>query len=853
MSTFLGLPAKFALPGLILVILACLGIVPPASAAAPEGKQKGAPPVPALQRLRVEPAAVSLTGPRSMQQLVITGEYADGSLRDLTGSCELQVTPQDIAGLKVAGLVVPRKDGTATLTVKVAGLETRVPIAVKDYAKVQPVRFRNEVMAILTQTGCNSGTCHGSPTGKNGFHLSLRGYDPHGDFGHLTREGFGRRASPLDADASLILQKGLGRVPHEGGQRFLPGSLPAEWLRAWVAQGAADDPPDSATLQKISVTPSGRLLTAPGRWQQLAVQAHWSDGTVCDVTRLSCFSSSDTTIADVSTIGQVEFSQGGEVAILCRYLDQVQSVRLTYLANTEPVAWQDPPANNFVDRHVFSRLRLLQIPPADLCTDAEFLRRAYLDLCGILPTPEDARKFLADTDKSKRAREIDLLLERPEYADFWALKWGDVLRVSRDTHRLKGAYLYRHWLRGHIERNTPFDQVARQLLTSSGNTFVEPSANFYRIGPDTGYLKDEEIRAQLAETTAQVFCGIRLQCAKCHNHPLERWTQEDYYGMAAFFARVQRKRDPAEPPTPPHTKPRNPGAEIIYPARGGEALHPTTGLPVAPRFLGGQTPVIPAGKDRREVLADWLTAADNPFLARSVVNRIWFHLNGRGIVDAPDDFRDSNPPANDELLDALARDFTAHRFDVKHSIRVIMNSRTYQLSGQTNPGNQHDNKYFSHALVKLHGAEQLLDAICAATAVPEKYEQLPLGTRAMELPDGKLQHVFLQTFNKPLRDSVCECERDADSSLPQALQLLNGQAINDKLSRVDNRIGRLLDRKLAARDILQELYLATLSRPPSAGEAKKMLEHVAQAKDQRKAWEDIQRALLNSQEFLFRH
>jgi hypothetical protein len=463
-----------------------------------------------------------------------------------------------------------------------------------------------------------------------------------------------------------------------------------------------------------------------------------------------------------------------------------------------------------------------------------------MDVCGVLPTATDVTTFLASTAPDKRARLIDALLDRPEYADFWTLKWSDVLRSSRKAIQVKGVYVFQHWLREHLERNTPFDAVVRELITADGSTFANPPANFYRIARDP---------QNLAETTAQLFFGIRMQCAKCHNHPFERWTQDDYYSMAAFFARVRQKKDDVEPGPNPQAV----GAEVIYSERTGEVTQPRTGRVMPPKFMGGAVASVPPGKDRREILATWLTADNNPFLAKSVANRIWFHLNGRGIVDPVDDFRDSNPAANDELLDALAQDFVANHFDVKHLIRVIMNSRTYQLSAQGNEFNKDDSKYFSHAVTKLLGAEQLLDALCTVTEVPEKFPGMPLGTRAVQLPDSDNNHPFLKTFGQPARELACECEREGDSNLAQALQLINGPTVNEKLRNPNNHIGRLLAKKTSDIDVLTELYLSTLSRAPTEADVKVALAHIAKAKDKRKAWEDVHWALLNAKEFLFRH
>jgi hypothetical protein len=792
--------------------------------------------------LTVQPNDLTLTGPRSVGQLVVTGRYADGGVRDLTPFCEFTLEGESVAGVGVAGFVLPRKDGAATLIVKAGGRTARVPVRVRDFDRPQPVSFRQEVIASFNVGGCNAGACHGTPSGKNGFKLSLRGYDPPADYVQLTRDVLGRRTDRNDPDASLILLKALAKVPHEGGQKFLPHSVPADTVHQWLAEGLRDDPADLAAVKHVEVLPGSRLLAEPARWQQLAVRAHFADGQSRDVTRLTVFSSSDPAIASVTPNGLVEFLQSGEVAVLCRFLDEMVAVRLTYLEPKKGFRWAGPPENNYIDRHVFAKLKMLSILPSDLCTDQEFLRRVYLDVCGILPTPQETRAFLDSPARDKRAKLIDQLLERPEYADFWTLKWSDVLRSSRKTVQVKGTYVFQKWLRDHIANNTPFDAVTRELLTAKGSTFANPPANYFRIARDP---------TSLAETTAQLFFGIRMQCAKCHNHPFERWTQDDYYSFAAFFARVKQKQDRDEPGT--GNNGAN-GAEFIYLARQGEVIQPRTNKAMPPRVPGVKTPDAAALKDRRELLAKMATSPDNPFFAKSVVNRVWYHLTGKGIVDPVDDFRDSNPSANDELLDALARDFSDHHFDLKHIIRTILNSRTYQLSAETNEFNKDDAKYFSHVVTKRLTAEQLFDALCYATEVPEKFAGMPPGTRSVQLPDGEAaNNPFLKTFGQPARELACECEREEESNLAQALQLINGQALNDRLRNPNNRIGKLLGRKMADTEMLNELFLATLSRLPNEEEARTLLDHVRQASNARQAWEDVHWTLINTKEFLFRH
>jgi hypothetical protein len=818
--------------------------------AAVAGSVTAAPPIDPNERkavagqpaaIDIVPGAVALSGIRDARQIVITGKYADGSVRDLSAVADARVEPAGVVEVQEGLYLRPKKNGSATLIVAAGGKEARVSVTVGGMDKPSPVSFRRDVIATLNVGGCNAGACHGTPSGKNGFKLSLRGFDPAADYLQLTRDQFGRRTGKHDPEQSLALLKSVGRVPHEGGQRFGAQSVPAEMMSAWLTEGLQDDPATLAPIKKVEVLPGARILHTPSKWQQLAVVAAFADDTTRDVTRLSNFSSSDPTIADVTPSGLVEFKRSGEVAILSRYLQELVAVRLTYLEPREGFTWPNPPEVNFVDKHTFAKLKQMTIAPSDLCADHEFVRRAYLDCIGRMPTTTEAKTFLADKDAKKRDKLIEALVEMPEFADFWALKWADVLRSSRKTIQVKGSYGFQAWLRGHFQKDTPMDEIVRELITSNGNTYTNPPANYYRIAKDP---------QSLAETTAQLFLGVRMQCAKCHNHPFERWSQDDYYGMAAWFARVKTKPEPVVG-TKPQGAPVT--AEIVFQARDGEVTQPRSGKTMKPRYIGVGDVDVKPGEDRRNLLAVWLTSPENPFFAKSVANRVWFHLMGKGIVDPVDDFRDSNPSCNDELLNALAKDFAKNKFDMKQLVRTIMKSRTYQLSAQPNDSNKDDSKYFSHAVTKLLTAEQLLDAICDFTAVPEKFAGLPAGTRAIQLPDGEVNHPFLKTFGQPARELACECERESDGNLAQALQLINGPTVNEKVRNASNRLGTLIASKMTEEQILTELFYAALARAPFADEKSIALGHVAKGTDKRKAWEDVLWAVLNTREFLFRH
>jgi hypothetical protein len=715
----------------------------------------------------------------------------------------------------------------------------------------EPVSFHNEVMAVLSRAGCNSGACHGNQNGKNGFKLSLRGQDPDFDLDALTRDTLGRRVDLLRPADSLVLLKATASVPHEGGKRFDVHSPEYALLQRWIAGGARPDPTNAAVLRRLDVTPTEQVLVEPAERVTLKVKATFSDGSSRDVTRLCAYETSNT-ISRVDGAGVVDRLQMGETAVLVRYLDRQAVVRLAFVPARPGFVWKDVAENNFIDLHVFARLRVLRIQSSELCGDSVFLRRVYLDLLGILPTVEETRRFLDEKRPDKRARLVDELLKRPEFADFWALKWSDLLRNEEKVLDRKGVQAFHDWIRAAIADGKPLNEFARELLASRGSTYENPAANYYRA------LRDPMARA---EATAQVFLGVRLQCAKCHNHPFDRWTQNDYYGLAAFFPRVQyrivenNRRDNLD--THEFV-----GEQIVWLARQGEVDHPRTRERMKPRFLGDATPDFAPEADRLQALADWVARPDNPFFARAQVNRVWYHLLGRGIVDPNDDFRASNPPVNEALLEALSKDFVAHRFDLRHLIRTIVNSRTYQLSAVPNETNREDETEFSHVLIRPLQAEQLLDAVAQVTGVPPRFSDFPQGLRASQLPgvgasrprfqaatDGEK---FLTVFGKPVRSLSCECERSDDVTLNQAFQLITGEMVNRMLTEPANRVGRLLAAEKPVPEIIDELYLAALCRPPSARERAKATELVVQSKDRRAALEDVLWGLVNAKEFLLR-
>jgi hypothetical protein len=715
----------------------------------------------------------------------------------------------------------------------------------------EPVSFRNEVMAVLSRAGCNQGVCHGNLNGKGGFKLSLRGFDPDFDLASITRDTLGRRIDRHRPEASLILQKPTGQVVHEGGVRFAVGSPEYDILRRWITAGSLPDAAGTPSLVRLDVTPAEQYLVQPENGVTVRVRAVFSDGKTADVASLAVFESTNPSI-EVSRSGQVRAEEPGETTIVARYLDKQGTAILAFVPARPGFVFAKPQAFNYIDQKVFARLEKLRMNPSALCTDSEFIRRAYLDVIGILPTPAETKAFLADSRGDKRVRLVDALLARPEFADFWAQHWSDLLRNEEKQLDRKGVRLFHEWIKGSIAKDKPLNEMARELIASRGSTYASPAANYYRA------LRDPQTRA---EATAQVFLGIRMQCAKCHNHPFNQWTQNDYHQLAAFFPRVQYKivenlrKDNLD-------KHEFIGEQIVFFDDQSEIKHPVTGAVLRPRVLGGPEATPQAAKeDRLTALADWVARADNPFFARTQANRIWAQLMGRGIVDPVDDFRQSNPPVNGPLLDALAKDLAEHKFHLKHLIRRIMASRTYQLSALPNETNKDDETNFSHTLVRPLPAESLLDAISQVTGVPAEFEGQPIGLRATQLPGlpvarrtdkGEESVKFLRLFGKPDRLLSCDCERSTDTTLGQALQLITGPLVNKAVSEPDNRLGTLLRDGKTNREIIDELFLAALCRLPSESESMAIVARLDAATGRRAALEDVLWAMLNAKEFMLR-
>jgi Protein of unknown function (DUF1553)/Protein of unknown function (DUF1549) len=784
-------------------------------------------------QLQVYPEAVALNGPRGAQRLIVLGQDPDGRIRDLSREARIVVDNPKVAVARGAS-IVPVSDGTATANVTAGGTNRAVPVTVTNATRDVPVSFVREVEPILTKAGCNSGGCHGSQHGRGGFRLSLFGFDAAFDYAQIVQSSEGRRVVLSDPERSILLLKPSLTMEHGGGERLKARGPEYETLRRWLEDSAPEPESTPPTVKRLTVFPPARVIAA-GETQQLAVTAIWSDGHTEDVTAAARYDALNEAVAGVTAEGLVSAKVTGEGYVMVRFGGQAAVARFT-LPFARIDKYPDLPRNNFIDDKLIPRWRELGITPSPVTTDAEFLRRLYLDAIGTLPTPDEIRAFATDTAAGKRARAIDRVLDRPEFVDFWAVKWGDLLRINRDALNDKGMWSFHNWVRAALRDGTPVDEFVRDIITAEGSTFTEGPANYYRVG---------RTAEDWAETTSQVFLGVRVQCARCHQHPFEKWSQDDYYGMTAFFTRLGTKNSQEFGLF---------GQEsVIFLRNAGEATHPRTRKVVKPHPLNG--PDMDDELDRRAKLADWLTAKENPFFARNIANRFWGYLMGRGLVEPLDDIRATNPASNPELLDALAKDFADHKFDLKHLLRTILNSGAWQLSSAVVPGNAADaaNTYFARYTTKRLTAEQLADAIDFATGTREKYPGLPLGTRAIQLPDPNVRSYLMDVFGRPSRQIACECERTTRPNVAQALHLLNGDFLNRKIADAKGRIEAGMKAKRDTKEMIEELYLATLSRPPRVEEVSKANGWVASAGSPKEGLQDLLWVLLNSREFLFNH
>jgi hypothetical protein len=702
------------------------------------------------------------------------------------------------------------------------------------------VTFLRDVAPILNKVSCTSGSCHGAAKGKAGFKLSLRGYDPEFDYQALLYDLGGRRFNRTDPGRSLMLAKPTQEIPHGGGLRIQPGSPYYDTIYKWIAQGVPFGDPAKDKVERIEMEPAQIEMAKPGLEQRIKVVAHYLDGGVRDVTGEAVIASNIPDTADVNADAVVKGARIGEAAMLVRYEGKFGTVAVTVLNPKPGFAWKQLPQNNFIDQLIDAKLRRLKIQPSPAVDDAAFLRRVSEDLTGQLPTPEEVLAFVADPAPSrmKRAREIDLLMARPSFVDHWTLKWGDLLQVNRKYLGDKGAWEFRDWIRESVAQNKPYDQFVRELLTSRGSSDESPAANYFRV--------TREPKPTMEKTT-QVFLGVRMVCTQCHDHPFERWTQNQYYEMTSFFSTVGLRPGFES------------GEEIVFDKRDDfDVRHPKDDRVMKPKFLVSATtaslaPVpLPDGANRRQALADWITSKENPFFAKSMANRVWSYFLGKGIIDPVDDIRASNPPVNEDLLNALTKDFKEHNYDLKRLMRTIVNSRTYQAGIETNEWNQTDQVNFSHSVPRRLNAEQLMDALTQATGVRPEFPEVPPDITAEEFPDPHVgKDGFLDLFGRPQRESACECERKTDLSLPQALNLINGKTISDAVADPSGRLAKAMIAGLSDRALIQDMYLRTLSRPPTASELDNGMTYLRTGEQRAARAQDLLWALLNSKAFLY--
>ena len=808
-------------------LLACSQLVAPLSASQPRS-------------LVVEPSAVKLSGLLARVQLVVTDRSGERPT-DVTRQVRYESLTPNLVRVSPSGKIVPLTAGEGNLRVHFDDQSIVVPVVVGTDSHVS---FEEDVIPVLTKAGCNQGACHGAQFGQGGFKLSLLGFAPELDYQAIVRERSQRRISPVVPTDSLIVQKGLMEVSHGGGRRLERGSVHWQTLLDWLQAGAPESTADEPTIRDISVSPEEALYSSD-QGRQLRVLANYTDGTTGDITHRARYDSLSSGLAQVTESGYVTSIGKGQTAIMVRYRGRakVSLVVQPFAASADLAGFQPI---NFIDEHVKLRWQKLGLEPSGLCSDDQFMRRAFLAAIGTLPSAEHVGRFLADDEPDKRVRLVDELLgltgdsQRDAYVEewsaFWGQKWGDLLRNNRKQVGDIGMWAFANWIRASLRTNKPFDEFVREMLLAQGSIYQYGQANYYKVA-------DQPV--DLAETTAQVFLGVRLQCARCHQHPFESVSQSDYYGLAAFFTRVSTKRSADFGGFGNDT--------IVRLTTSGTIKHPRTGEVIPPTPLGSQPLTGSLPRDLRRPLADWITAKDNPYFARNLVNRVWGYLMGVALVEPIDDLRATNPASDPNLLDALAEDFAASGYDLRQLMRTIMISRVFQLSSTATQRNAADARFYSHYPSKRLSAEVLLDAIDSACGTRERYPGVPLGTRAIELPDPNFSSYFLDTLGRPQRIVACECERTSEPNLAQVLQLLNGELVQRKLTDKQGRIAKLIERQASDEEALGELYMVTLSRRPTAAEFAKCQSILTEAGQRREGLEDILWAIINSREFMFNH
>ncbi len=802
--------------------------------------------------LALIPSDITLEGQDATQRLILIQRTPQrGSEADMTPEAAFTSSSPGVVRVDAQGVVRAVGDGEARITARLPdGRQTSVLVQVKSAGQPPRRDFRNQVRSVMTKSGCNSGPCHGAGAGQNFFKLSLRGYSLQEDFRALTREAGGRRISRREPSRSLVLLKPTLAVSHGGGKLLEPDSLDYRIMADWIAGGAKGPAPDDPRVERLEVYPSQAMLR-PGVRHRLVVRAFYSDGRTEDVTRWGKYTSSDASVAKVGPDGMVETSGHGEANLSVWYLDRIATARVSvpFPVRLPEQVFRKAARHNFIDDLVLEKLKQMRIPPSELCTDSEFLRRAYLDAAGILPSGEVAKRFAADPDPGKRRRLVDALLERSEFVDLWAYKWSDLLLVSSSKLTPAATRTFHGWIRQAVAENKPWDRFVREIITASGSNLTNGAANYYLLhdGPTV-----------LAENMTLTFMGIAINCARCHNHPLDKWSQDDYYHLSSFFSRVGRKNDLGYGFT---DNPNSLKETTIFTASRGEVIHPLLGRPLPPRPLeSAETISDRPGRDRRLPLAQWLTSGENRYFVRAVVNRVWHHFMGRGLVHPADDMRETNVASNPRLLDALGREFVRSGFDLKSLIRTIVNSAAYQRSSRPQE-NSHDRKYYSHYLIRRLPAEVLLDVVSQALGVPESFAGHPEGVRALQLPDSRVSSYALTLFGRPSREINAYSERVRSSTVPQVLHLLNGELLSAKLRSPEGNLQRMLDQGFTDREIVRRIFWSSLSRPPSPSEEAEVLEMFgpdggsASSGDRvrRELLEDFWAGVMMSKEFLFNH
>ena len=803
--------------------------------------------------LALLPNASAMNGPHAVQQLIVETVADQRFTGDRTDKAKFATSDEHVATVDSSGLVHPVGNGWATITATINGGTATAAVTVAAMEQDASRSFRNDVQPVLAKLGCSMGACHGALAGKGGFKLSLRGYDADADFAAITRAAGGRRIEPSDPGRSLILLKPTMAVPHKGGLRFDTDSPAYAILSQWIASGAAPPAEGDPRIESLEVFPN-EVTLRPQNTQRIVVRAKYSDGHTSDVTRWAKFTATNDAVATVSEDGKITCNGHGGGAVSVWYSSKIINVRITSPYETEIPAsvFAGAKRRNFIDEQVLKQLQVLHLAPSALADDATFIRRAFVDTIGKLPTADETRAFLSDGAPDKRDRLIEELLTRDEFVDYWAYQWSDLLLVNGNKLRPDAVKAFYLWIREQVKANVPWDQFARQIVLAKGNSIDNGATNFYALHQDP---------EEMTENISQAFLGLSIGCAKCHNHPLEKWTNDQYYSMANIFARVHAKGWGGEP--------RNgDGVRTLFVSSRGDLVQPSKGVPQPPAPLDGKPLALDSDQDRRESLAAWLTANDNPYFARAITNRVWTNFMGVGLVESVDDLRLSNPASNDELLSAATKYLVDQHYDLKSLMRTILQSATYQASSQPSESSRDETRFYSHYYPRRMVAEVALDAVSQVTSVPSEFTEIetpgadfvktefyPKGTRAMQLYDSAVVSRFLRTFGRNQRAITCQCERSNEPSLVQALHISNGDTLRLKLASKDGKVEALAAGGHPLYRVIEELYLTALSRYPKDEEVVQLLAATSSAKeaDRRIEIEDLFWAVLSSREFLFNH